>query len=158
MRTLIFLFAAACGTDSARPEPTGTVCPDPDPMTLGYTLADTPGCTGTPEQCNFGKTFMERYCTMCHAEALPLSKRNGASWGHDFDTFEHVLRAPTHIDREAGAGPLAINHFMPGDGTGGKCPSVPGGPLDEACPEPTDAERADLAVWLACEPARPHPF
>jgi hypothetical protein len=126
-------------------------------MTFGYTLADTPGCTGTPEQCNFGKTFMDTYCINCHNSALPRSQRNGAPLYHDFDSFVGVLQVANHIDEQSGAGPNAHNDFMP-DALDGNCPSVPGGPRDRPCPEPTEQERTDLAAWLACEMARPHNF
>ena len=160
MRLLLIVLVAGCmehGTTSM-PEKTGTMCPSPDPMTFGYTLATTPGCTGTPEQCNFGKTFMDTYCINCHESSLTLSKRNGAPLFHDFDTLQGVLEVPDHIDEQTGIGPLAANRLMPGAGTGGKCPSVAGGSLDEKCPEPTDQERMDLSMWITCERARPHNF
>jgi len=157
MRYLL-LMLAACAADTGTPTPTGAECPSPDPMQFGYTLETTPGCTGTPEQCNFGKTFMDRYCVSCHSSTLEGRQRNGAPWGHDYDTFLFTMRVATHADRESGIGPLATNRFMPGAGTSGKCPSTPGGPLDEKCPEPTDQEREDLAAWVACEVHRPHDF
>src|SRR5678815_587424 len=93
-RTVIPMFVLAlvmaCG-NSAPPTPTGTVCPAPDPMTFGYTLADTPGCTGTAAQCNFGKTFMDAYCIQCHSSSLARSQRNGAPLYHDFDSLLGVL-------------------------------------------------------------------
>jgi hypothetical protein len=149
----LVLAAAACG-DSAQPTPTGAVCPDPDPMTFGYTAALTPGCTGTAEQCNFGKTFMDAYCTSCHSSTLTRSQRNGAPLYHDFDSLLGVLQVAGHIDEEAGFGPAAHNEFMPGD----RCPTVPGGPLDRDCPKISAQERTDLAQWLACERDRPHTF
>lgn len=150
---LLTLALAACGPD-ARPTPTGTVCPDPDPRTFGFTADDTPGCTGTAEQCNFGETFANRYCISCHDSALPRSKRNGAPLFHDFDSLEFVLRFADHVDEQAGFGPDAENTFMPP----ARCPSVPGGSLDIDCPQPTDEERRELAVWLACEQTREHTF
>ena len=63
-----------------------------------------------------------------------------------------------HIDEQAGWGPNAHNSFMPGAGTGGRCPSTLGGQLDEDCPEPTDQERTDLATFLACEHERPQDY
>jgi len=158
MRFLALALLAVAACASPVPTDTGTVCPDPDPMTFGYTLDDTPGCTGTPEQCNFGKTFMETYCTNCHLSTLPLSKRNGAPLYHDFDSLLGIMEVTNHIDQQTGIGPNAHNTFMPGAGTGGRCPSEPGGPLDEDCLQPTDQEREDLAVWIACEVDRPHNF
>ncbi len=157
-RLFLALVFTACTSSgpTGTPTPTGTVCPSPDPMTFGYTMETTPGCTGTPDQCNFGKTFMDTYCTNCHSSTLPLSKRNGAPLFHDFDKLVGVLEVPDHIDEQSGIGPDAKNRFMPGAGTGGKCPSVAGGSLDEKCPQPTDEERTNLSLWLACEKARPH--
>ena len=152
---LVCLVLAGC---SAGPTKTGTVCPSPDPMTFGYTAADTPGCTGSDGDCNFGKPFMDKYCTSCHSSVLPNSKRNGAPLFHDFDSLFGVLEVPDHIDEQTGWGPKAHINFMPGDGTGGRCPSVQGGPLDEDCPEPTDDERTKVAEWIACERNRTHNF
>lgn len=149
---LFLVLAMACS--SAPPTPTGTVCPSPDPMTFGYTVADTPGCTGTAEQCNFGKTFMDAYCIQCHSSLLTRSQRNGAPLYHDFDSLLGVLEVVGHIDEQTGAGPHAHNAFMPGD----RCPTVPGGPLNRNCPAVSDQERTDLAEWLACEKDRSHTF
>lgn len=129
---------AACGS-SAGPTPTETVCPTPDPMTLTYD--------------NFGRDFMQRYCTWCHDSALPRSQRNGAPVFHDFDTLLGVRQVIDHVDEEAGFGPAAQNTFMPGD----RCPSTPGGPLDKPCDQPTAEERTKLAEWLACEQLRELP-
>ena len=134
---VVLLLLAAC---QGVPTPTGTECPDPDPMTLTYD--------------NFGKPFMTKYCTMCHDSHLTLSKRNGAPLYHDFDTLLGVLEVPDHIDEQAGFGPKAQNTFMPGS----RCPSVPGGKLDRDCAQPTSEERTNLAMWIACERNRPHNF
>jgi len=154
MRSLVLLLVACSNT--AVPTLTGTECPSPDPLTFGYTAASTPGCTGTAEQCNFGKTFMDTYCIACHDSHLKFSMRNGAPLYHDFDTLIGVLEVPDHIDEQTGIGPKAENHFMPGDGTGGRCPSTPGGSLDIDCVQPSDQERRDLAMWVACERNRTH--
>ena len=149
----LLALVAACDS-SEPPTPTGTTCPAPDPMTFGYTAATTPGCTGTAEQCNFGKTFMDAYCVRCHSSELVRSQRNGAPLYHDFDTLLGVLQVAGHIDEEAGVGPAAHNELMPGD----RCPSTPGGSIDSDCPEITEQERRDLAQWIACERDRPHTF
>jgi hypothetical protein len=114
------------------------------PMELGDMACPTSGTTLTYD--NFGRDFMERYCTWCHDSALPRSMRNGAPVFHDFDKLTGVRQVLDHIDEEAGFGPNARNTFMPGE----RCPSVPGGPLDKACDQPTDEERTNLAIWLAC--------
>lgn len=152
------LIVAIVGCSGGRPTATGTPCPNPDPMTYGYTAADTPGCTGSAGDCNFGKTFMDTYCINCHDSSLRNSMRNGAPLFHDFDTLLGVLEVPDHIDQQAGFGPKAQNTFMPSGGTNGQCPSTLGGKLDEACPEPTVEERTKLAQWLACERGRTHNF
>lgn len=144
MRTLVLLCLIAGCTD--KPTPTGTTCADPDPITGTTTL--------TYE--NFGQAFMATYCTNCHSSDLLHSQRNGAPIYHDFDTLLGVLEVPDHIDEQTGWGPNAHNNFMPGDGTGGRCPSVKGGPLDEDCPQPTAEERTNLSQWIACERLRDH--
>jgi hypothetical protein len=156
MRSPYILIVFAACTNSAVPTPTGATCPSPDPMQLGYTAESTPGCTGSAGDCNFGKTFMDTYCINCHHSCLPLSKRNGAPLFHDLDYLFGVLEVVEHTDEQAGIGPKAHNTFMPGAGTGGRCPSTVGGSLDEDCPQPTDEEREKLATWLACESQRHH--
>ncbi len=136
--TLLLLAMAAC--TGGTPTSTGTVCPDPDPGTLTYD--------------NFGKPFMEKYCTWCHDSALTRSKRNGAPLYHDFDTLLGVLQVPDHIDQQTGIGPKASNDFMPPD----RCPSVAGGAIAVDCAKPTDEERRQLSEWIACERDRPHTF
>lgn len=134
----LLLLLAACTGGS--PTSTGTVCPDPDPGTLTYD--------------NFGKPFMEKYCTWCHNSTLTRSKRNGAPLYHDFDSLMGVLQTPDHIDQQTGIGPEASNDFMPPE----RCPSEPGGALVVSCAKPTDEERRQLAEWIACERNRPHTF
>jgi hypothetical protein len=131
------LVLAACG---GTPTSTGTVCPDPDPMTLTWD--------------NFGQDFMTRYCVWCHDSSLPRSMRNGAPLYHDFDTLLGVLKTPDHIDQQAGIGPDAENRFMPPD----RCPSTIGGSINRDCAKPTDDERRKLSEWIACERNREHTF
>jgi hypothetical protein len=144
---VVAVLGAGCPT-SARPTPTGTTCPDPDPVTGTTTLT----------YANFGQAFMAKYCTNCHDSHLSINQRNGAPLFHDFDTLLGIMEVPDHIDQQTGWGPKAKNDFMPGAGTGGQCPSMLGGKLDESCPEPTGEERTNLAQWIACERKRPHNF
>jgi hypothetical protein len=123
------LLATAC-SDSVFGPPTESTCP-PD-STLTYE--------------NFGKPFMEKYCTACHDEDLRGVDRNGAPSFHDFDTLFGVRAVSNHIDETSAAGPAATNTGMPPD----ECPSTPGGPLDRSCPRPTMAERTQLGQWIAC--------
>lgn len=102
------------------PIPTGTVCP-PERTTLTYE--------------NFAAPFMESYCTRCHSSELHGSDRHGAPLFHDFDTELGILEVADHVDEEAAAGPNAINRLMPPND-------------DEGVP--TDAERYQLGLWLAC--------
>jgi hypothetical protein len=135
LSTLLVLVAC-----SDHPTATGAVCPDPDPGTLTYE--------------NFGKPFMDKYCTWCHDSSLPRSQRNGAPLFHDFDSLLGVLEVQGHIDQQTGIGPDASNHFMPPD----RCPATIGGALSVDCEKPTDDERRNLSIWLACEKDRPHDF
>ncbi|MEO7731285.1 MAG: hypothetical protein ABIY55_09955 [Kofleriaceae bacterium] len=124
----------AC-SNTALPTATQAVCPSPAPDLTWD---------------NFGQKFMADYCTSCHASTLLHAQRNGAPLFHDYDSLHGVLSIPDHIDKYAGAGPAAVNTLMPP----GRCPSTPGGSLDRDCPEPTDAERTNLSLWLACQPAQ----
>ncbi|MBA3392821.1 MAG: hypothetical protein H0T89_09260 [Deltaproteobacteria bacterium] len=140
MKILIstLLSLAACGPgDGGEPTPTETVCPSPDPNTLTYE--------------NFGRPFMEKYCTQCHASTLPRSMRNGAPLFHDFDSLLGVLQVANHIDEQAGHGPNAENSFMPP----ARCPAEPGEAPTTDCMKPSAEERRNLALWLACEVDRP---
>ena len=133
--SVLGLVLAAC-TDTALPTPTQAVCPSPDPMTLTWD--------------SFGQKFMSDYCVACHDSSLPRSQRNGAPIYHDYDSLPGVLSIPDHIDQYAGSGPAAHNTRMPPD----RCPSVKGGALDRNCPKPTDEERTNVSIWLACEKLR----
>jgi hypothetical protein len=134
---VLALVLAACGDT---PTSTGTVCPSPDPGTLTYD--------------NFGKPFMDKYCRWCHDSSLARSQRNGAPLFHDFDTLLGILQVQGHIDQQAGIGPNASNDFMPPE----RCPTTIGGPLAGDCARPTEEERRNLSLWLACEKDRPHMF
>jgi uncharacterized membrane protein len=113
--------AVACGEDGGGHEevgtPSGAVCPEGS--TLSY--------------ANFGKEFMETYCTRCHASDLTGDARNGAPTGHDFDTLAGIKAVAEHVDGLAAKGPDATNTDMP-----------PGDP------RPVTAEREMLGEWLAC--------
>jgi hypothetical protein len=134
----LFVVSPAACTNTELPSPTETVCPDPDPMTLTWE--------------GFGEPFMATYCTACHDSSLHRQQRNGAPLYHDFDSLMGVLYLPDHIDETAGFGPAAHNTRMPPD----RCPSVKGGSINRDCPKPSDEERTNLALWIACERDRPH--
>jgi hypothetical protein len=136
MRFLVLgLLFAGC---TAPATPTQAKCPDPDPGTLTW--------------ASFGQPFMTEFCTSCHSSTLAHADRNGAPLYHDYDTLMGVLAIPDHIDSFAGAGPAADNTLMPP----ARCASTPGGPLDRDCPQPSEQQRRDLSVWIACERKRPH--
>lgn len=138
MRLVLFsLLIAGCTTVST-PTPTKAVCPTPDPMTLTWD--------------SFGQAFMTDFCNDCHTASLPHAERNGAPLYHDYDTLMGVLDTADHVDQFTGSGPGATNTIMPPP----RCPSTPGGPLDRDCPQPSEQQRQDLSVWLACEKLRPH--
>jgi hypothetical protein len=140
MRFVVLGILLAGCTSAAKSAPTETTCPDPDPDTLTWE--------------NFGQKFMADYCTMCHSSTLPHAQRNGAPLYHDYDSLRGVMLIPDHIDEDAGSGPAAHNTRMPPD----RCPSTPGGSLDRDCAKPTDEQRTNLAMWIACEVNRPHTF
>ncbi|WP_394842161.1 hypothetical protein LZC95_34420 [Pendulispora brunnea] len=124
----------ACGSDSHDDDghthgpgegqigpPSGATCPSGS--TLSYD--------------NFGRAFMESYCTRCHSSTLSGAARNGAPAYHDFDTLTGVLNVANHVDQYAAFGPSSKNEKMP--------PSNP---------RPSTDDRTKLGEWLACELAR----
>lgn len=108
-----------CGGEEAElfGPPTESTCPTPS--TLTYT--------------NFGKPFMERYCTRCHNSELVGDDRMGAPSFHDFDTLFGIKAVSDHIDETTAAGPAVVNRGMPQNGL-----------------VPTDDERLQLGEWIAC--------
>lgn len=112
------LAAAACGggTPLYGP-PTGAVCPADSTLTYA----------------SFGKSFMDEYCTRCHASTLHGAARHGAPAFHDFDTLAGIKNVADHIDETTAAGPVSVNEGMPDSG---KLPS--------------EAERTLLGEWIAC--------
>jgi len=111
------LMIAGCSQKPLFGPPTQSVCPSA--TTLTYT--------------NFGRSFMEAYCTRCHAASLRGADRQGAPSFHDFDTLFGVRAVFDHIDETTAAGPAATNTSMPPDS-----------------PAPTLAERQQLGEWIAC--------
>jgi hypothetical protein len=105
-------------------------CNRPEPTPTG---AVCPPERTTLTYENFAAPFMEAYCTRCHDSALHGADRHGAPLYHDFDTELGILEVAGHVDQEAAAGPDAINRLMPYDGD-----------------QPSDAERYQLGIWLAC--------
>ncbi len=84
---------------------------------------------------NFGRQFMESYCTGCHSsDKKGEEARHCAPDDHNFDTLDLVVLNRDHIDETAAVGPNATNDAMPPSGA-----------------RPTDEERRNLAIWLACE-------
>ena len=96
---------------------TGSTCPQGSTLTYN----------------NFGKAFMQSYCTRCHSSTLTGGARNGAPAFHDFDTLEGVKAVSDHIDEAAAAGPNSVNEYMPEGGT-----------------KPSMMERQQLGEWIAC--------
>ncbi|MBK9036849.1 MAG: c-type cytochrome [Myxococcales bacterium] len=113
----LVLAAAALAGCGSHGEPTGSVCPQGSTLTYQ----------------NFGKSFMDTYCTDCHSSAKTGAARHGAPAFHDYDTVEGVRNTIDHVDENAAAGPDAVNTLMPADD-----------------PRPTEAERRQLGEWLAC--------
>jgi hypothetical protein len=117
-RIAILVFLVAChADDGVFGPPTESVCPQ--------------GSTLTYE--NFGKPFMENYCTRCHSSELRGAARMGAPSFHDFDTLFGIQVVADHVDETSAAGPAATNRGMP-----------PGRP------SPTLEERKKLGEWIAC--------
>lgn len=114
---LALLLVAACGEDPLFGPPTESVCPTTQTLTYD----------------NFGKPFMESYCTRCHSSELVGEARMGAPSFHDFDTLFGIKAVSDHIDETAAFGPAAMNNSMPPNGA-----------------RPTAEERRQLGEWIAC--------
>ena len=83
-------------------------------------------------------TSWRTYCTRCHSSTLSGEEaRSCAPDDHNFDTLDEIVLNADHIDEIAAAGPDSVNEGMPPSG-----------------PTPTEQERLDLGVWLACEAER----
>ena len=118
LAALAGLALVACTEEPLFGPPTEAVCP--------------PGGTALTYE-NFGKPFMEAYCTRCHDSALVGAARHGATSFHDFDTLFGIKAVKAHIDLTSASGPAATNTSMP---PGGRSPST--------------AEREQLGEWIAC--------
>lgn len=112
------LALAGCTDQPTLGPPTQATCP-PGGSTLTYD--------------NFGKPFMESYCTRCHARDLTGAARQGAPTFHDFDSLFGIKAVWNHVDETSAAGPAAFNDSMPPDK-----------------PAPTKEERYQLGEWIAC--------
>src|SRR5262245_50743690 len=98
MKALVIAIGlAGCTAAPTLGPPTGAECP--------------PGSMLTYE--NFGKPFMESYCTRCHARLLTGAARMGAPTFHDFDSLFGIKVVYDHVDETSAAGPAAFNDSMP---------------------------------------------
>lgn len=119
----------SCGP---RAEPTDAALPDRQSGPGPLSGASCP-TMGGPTYDAFGRDFMERYCTSCHAASVVGAARMGAPSRYDFDSIEGIRMRAERIDRATAAGPAAVNAWMP-----------------ESGPLPTLEEREALGRWLAC--------
>ena len=109
--------AISCGGDALYGPPTQSACPQGSTLTYD----------------NFGKPFMEMYCTECHSSQRRGAERQGAPSFHDFDTLFGIKAVADHIDETTAAGPAATNRGMP-----------------PQSPYPSQREREQLGEWIAC--------
>ncbi|HVK75183.1 MAG TPA: cytochrome c [Kofleriaceae bacterium] len=107
-------------------------CGGDDPL-FGPPTESTCPPTQTLSYDNFGKPFMEAYCTRCHSSELVGPARMGAPSFHDFDSLFGIKAVSEHIDETTAYGPAAENDSMPPDGA-----------------KPTRDERLKLGEWIAC--------
>jgi mono/diheme cytochrome c family protein len=103
---LPLLATSACGGDDGKA--TGSTCPNDSTLTYA----------------NFGQAFFQTNCLVCHGSKGPESPK--------FDTVAQIRADTADIDKNAAAGPDAVNTIMPETG------SV------------AEAERRKLGEWLAC--------
>lgn len=131
----LLIFVACVGLNACSDEPN---CPEDGGGQKALTGSMCNGSTLTYE--NFGKQFMETYCTSCHSSNLSGDEERqcAPSGKHNYDTLEKIVIDFDHVDRYAAAGPSSVNNVMP--------------PKGEKIP--TAQERLDLGTWLACEVAK----
>jgi hypothetical protein len=111
----------------------GGCCSDDESSVFGPPTESVCPPTSTLTYTNFGMTFMESYCTKCHASDKMGEARMGAPAFHDFDTLEGIKAVSNHVDEVAASGPAATNLGMP-----------------QNTPKPTLEERQKLGEWIAC--------
>ncbi|MFP2924528.1 hypothetical protein ACLESO_04790 [Pyxidicoccus sp. 3LG] len=99
----------------------------------GDELSCPPGGTQLTEQ-NFGRAFLDTYCTRCHSSARTGAARNGAPPGLDWDQIAIVRANAENMNEEAGVdADGSVNTEMP---------------IND--PRPSDAARRQLSEWLIC--------
>jgi uncharacterized membrane protein len=116
-------------------------------LALVTLLISATGCTSTPSGAtcpsdnaptydNFGREFMQTYCTSCHSR--DAVNRHGAPADQNYDTEDDIRAHAAAIDAEAASGPNGTNTAMPDMS----------GPVHTP---PNDQDRAVLGQFLACE-------
>lgn len=100
---------------------------------LGCAEEEPTDCVHDPplSYANFGKGFMQQYCTACHASLLPEGLRMDAPIGVNLDTYADVQR---WSDRIIARVEDTENPMPPGSG-------------------PRAEEIANLREWMACKVA-----
>jgi hypothetical protein len=131
---LVFLGLASCGDSGSKDDGTDGDGDDDEHEDVGTPTGATCPSTDPPTYENFGRDFLESYCTGCHSSALSGTARKGAPPDHNFDTHAGVIEYAEHIDGVAASGPEATNTTMP-----------------LLAPMPSLEERERLGEWLACE-------
>jgi uncharacterized membrane protein len=109
--TLVCAMLGACGSD---PASSGPECP------TGSTLT----------YADFGKPFLTKYCSSCHAATLTGSARQAAPADDVFDTAAQVRAKSDEVIHE-----VSVEKSMP---------------FGTASLKPSDAEREQLGEWVAC--------
>lgn len=140
VRTVLASLLLTAGASSCGPVPAPADAPSHDapardtPVPIGSSGAICPEGGTSLTWASFGETFFATYCTRCHATSVVGSTaRMGAPPDLNWDEHATVMANAARIDRVAAAGPRMVNTFMPINGL-----------------VPSEAERRQLAEWLAC--------
>jgi uncharacterized membrane protein len=107
---LVCATLGACGSDPA----SGPECP------TGSTLTYT----------EFGKPFLSKYCSSCHAATVKGAARQAAPVDDVFDTVEQVRAKNDEVVHE-----VSVEKSMP---------------FGPSSVKPTDLEREQFGEWVAC--------
>jgi cytochrome c5 len=89
-------------------------------------------CTGDlPTYDDFGKDFVEEYCSSCHAADVTGTDRMGAPPEDVFDSLEQIQHGADEMADLIASGQM---------------------PYGAASPKPSDDEKAKALTWLKCDP------
>jgi hypothetical protein len=130
MPRLVLLILVGFGCNDSGDDSNGSADDSSTPDDSGPDDTGTPNCDKAFTWSTGAEKFFSTYCTSCHSSELTGAARHNAPPDANFDTYQGVYDDRFYIlDLATG-----FNPSMPRSG-----------------PEPTDAEREAIALWIACD-------